>query len=194
MEYRLCCGAERIERRGMKSNFSVAIDGPSGAGKSTLAKRTAQKFGFIYVDTGAIYRTLGLYCFMNDLDCKDNTAVSSALPYVNIEVKYDSSGFQNMYLNGRNVSSEIRKPEISICASDVSSLEVSRIFLLDMQRNFAREHSVVMDGRDIGTVVLPNANVKIFLTAKAEKRAERRLAELINRGIATNFEDVLSAI
>lgn len=173
--------------------YSIAIDGPGGAGKSSLSKKLASELKIIYVDTGAIYRTLGLYCVNNGIDCKDEKNIQSILPEVSIEIKYDS-GIQKMILNGSDVSDKIRTPEISIAASDVSSLPSVRAFLLDMQRKFAMHHSVVLDGRDIGTVVLPDADCKIFLTASAEVRAERRLKELREKGIKQSFENVLKEI
>ena len=177
----------------MKS-FDVAIDGPSGAGKSSLAKRCAAELGFLYVDTGAIYRTVGLAAHRDGIDCHDESAVSAILPQLDIRMGYNEAGEQRMYLNGEDVSSAIRAPEISICASDVSSLPAVRAFLLEMQRKTARENNVLMDGRDIGTVVLPDAELKIYLTASAEARAERRLKELLAKGVETNFEDVLRDI
>lgn len=178
----------------MSKFISIAIDGPSGAGKSTLAKMVAKTFNFIYVDTGAIYRTVGLYCLRNGIICKDESGVSSALANINISIEYDYDGKQMMILNGENVSEAIRMPEVSIAASDVSSLAVCRTFLLDMQRRFARENNVIMDGRDIGTVVLPNADIKIFLTSSAEVRAQRRFDELSAKGITTTFDEVLKDI
>ena len=174
--------------------FSIAIDGPGGAGKSSLAKEIAKKFGFIYVDTGAIYRTVGLYCYRNGIDRKNESEVSAAFPNINIKIAYDESGSQRMFLNGEDVSDAIRMPEISICASDVSSLPACREFLLEMQRKLAETANVIMDGRDIGTVVLPNADLKIYLTASAETRAKRRLLELEQKGVETSFEDVLKDI
>ena len=149
--------------------ISIAIDGPSGAGKSTLARRCAEAFGFLYVDTGAIYRTVGLAALRRGIDRKDMEAVSRMLPDIQIEMKYNEAGEQRMFLDSEDVSEAIRLPEISICASDVSSLALVRRYLMDMQRSLARENNVIMDGRDIGTVVLPNADLKIFLTASAEK-------------------------
>ena len=149
----------------MNKHIAVAIDGPSGAGKSSLARKVASAFGFIYVDTGAIYRTVGLAAYRRGIDCHDEVAVSAILGELDIEMKYNADGEQRMYLNGEDVSDNIRLPEISICASDVSALPAVRSYLLDMQRRMARENSVVMDGRDIGTVVLPDAQLKIFLTA-----------------------------
>ena len=175
----------------MNGHYTIAIDGPSGAGKSTLARRAAKEFGFLYVDTGAIYRTLGLAAHRRGIDCHDEAAVSAILPELDIHMAYNDSGEQCMYLDGEDVSAAIRAPEISICASDVSSLPAVRAFLLDMQRKTARESSVIMDGRDIGTVVLPDAELKIYLTASAEARAERRLKELQAKGVETDFDAVL---
>lgn len=178
----------------MSKKLSIAIDGPSGAGKSSLAKRCAKEFGFIYVDTGAIYRTVGLAALRADIDRKNEEAVVAILPELDIKMGYDESGLQRMYLNGEDVSDAIRMPEISICASDVSAHARVRLFLLEMQRKLAKENNVIMDGRDIGTVVLPEADLKIFLTAKAEARAHRRLLELKNKGVDASFEDVLKDI
>ena len=174
--------------------YSIAVDGPGGAGKSSLSKRLAKEFGFVYVDTGAIYRTVGLYCYQHDIDRKDEQAVAAAFPDINIEIMYDENGTQRMFLNGEDVSGVIRMPEISICASDVSALPSCREFLLDMQRKFAGMYNVIMDGRDIGTVVLPYADLKIYLTADASVRAQRRLLELHEKGIETSFEEVLKDI
>ena len=178
----------------MNGHYAIAIDGPSGAGKSTLARRAAAKFGFLYVDTGAIYRTVGLAAHRRGIDCHDETAVASILPELTIRLGYNEEGEQRMYLNGEDVSAAIRAPEISICASDVSSLPAVRAFLLEMQRRCARESNVIMDGRDIGTVVLPDAELKIYLTASAEARAQRRLKELLQKGTETDFEAVLRDI
>ncbi len=178
----------------MNGHYAIAIDGPSGAGKSTIARAAASDYGFIYVDTGAIYRTVGLAAFNNKLDRRDEAAVAAILPELNIEMKYSAEGEQRMYLNGTDVSKEIRRPEISICASDVAALPAVRAFLLELQRKMARENSVIMDGRDIGTVVLPDAELKIFLTASAEARAQRRMLELENKGIKSSFDEVLRDI
>ena len=172
----------------------VAIDGPSGAGKSTLARAAAADLGFLYVDTGAIYRTVGLFVQENGLDAGDAAAVAAALPGLRPELCYDGEGRQRMLLNGRDVSEEIRLPEISRYASAVSALPPVRAYLLDTQRELARKHSVIMDGRDIGTVVLPDAEVKIFLTASAQVRAERRCRELEERGTPQPFPEVLRDI
>ncbi|WP_295760994.1 (d)CMP kinase [uncultured Oscillibacter sp.] len=176
------------------STVRVAIDGPSGAGKSTLARAAAARLGFLYVDTGAIYRTIGLYARDRALSLDGGDAIGAALPGLRVELRYDEAGQQRMFLNGRDVSGEIRRPEISRYASAVSALPVVRAYLLEKQRELAREDSVVMDGRDIGTVVLPDAEVKIFLTASAEVRAERRCRELEQRGTPQPFEEVLRDI
>ncbi len=178
----------------MNGHIAIAIDGPSGAGKSSLARRCAAAFGFVYVDTGAIYRTVGLAALRRGIDRRDEEAVRALLPELAIEMRYNDAGEQRMYLNGEDVSTEIRLPEVSICASDVSALPAVRAFLLEMQRKMAREHDVIMDGRDIGTVVLPDAELKIFLTASAEARAERRLKELLGKGVEASFEEVLRDI
>lgn len=172
--------------------FSVAIDGPSGAGKSTLARMTAKEFGFLYVDTGAIYRSVGLYVYRNGVDPQNAESVTALLGEINIELEYAGDGAQRMVLNGEDVSSDIRLPEISAYASKVSAIPAVRSFLLDMQRSMAKKYSVVMDGRDIGTVVLPDAELKIFLYATPEERAMRRHLEYREKGIETDYADVLS--
>lgn len=174
--------------------ISIAIDGPSGAGKSTLARSVAAKLGYLYVDTGAIYRTIGCYAHQNGIDPKDEQAVTAALPQVHVELTYGEDGLQHMLLNGRDVTKEIRLPEISLCASAVSAHPGVRAFLLEMQRELARTHDVIMDGRDIGTVVLPEADVKVFLTASAEERARRRMLELEQRGTPEPYEKILREI
>ena len=173
---------------------SIAIDGPSGAGKSTLARMAASKFGLVYVDTGAIYRCVGLFTYNKGVDPKDGEAVASLLGDINIEITYDENGVQRMIMNGEDVSEDIRMPPISIYASDVSAIPAVRAFLLDMQRNMALRYDVIMDGRDIGTVVLPNAGLKVFLTASAKARAQRRFAELKEKGVKTTFREVLKDI
>lgn len=178
----------------MNGHYSIAIDGPSGAGKSSLARRCAAAYGFIYVDTGAIYRTVGLAAYRRGLDRRDEAAVAAMLPELEIKMDYAENGEQRMLLNGEDVSAAIRLPEISICASDVSALPAVRSFLLEMQRKLAREHDVIMDGRDIGTVVLPGAELKIYLTASAEARARRRLLELRQKGTESTYEEVLRDI
>ena len=174
--------------------FSVAIDGPSGAGKSSLAKSVAERFGFIYADTGAIYRTLGLAVKRAGIGSKDAAGISTLLPSVEIELRHDSEGRQRMMLSGEDVSDAIRTPEMSIYASDVSAIPEVRAFLMEMQRDLARKHNLIMDGRDIGTAVLPDADLKIFLVASSEARATRRLKQLTNQGIDTTFEAVLTDI
>lgn len=178
----------------MKKFYSIAIDGPSGAGKSSLARKIASAYGFIYVDTGAIYRTVGLAALRRNISRRDESAVLDMLPELEIKMAYNDLGEQCMFLDGEDVSKEIRMPEISICASDVSALAGVRRYLLEMQRNMAETNNVIMDGRDIGTVVLPNADLKIFLTASSKARAERRLKELRQKGIESSFEEVLKDI
>lgn len=173
--------------------IAVAIDGPAGAGKSTIARKAAEALGFIYVDTGALYRTVGLYISRSNIDSADKALVENALPKISIELKFEN-GLQQMYLNGENVSDAIRTPEASMTASTVSAIPAVRAFLLEQQRGLARTHNVVMDGRDIGTVVLPDAEIKIFLTALPEERARRRYDELMAKGAQVNYDDVLSDI
>ena len=172
-------------------NKSVAIDGPAGAGKSTLARQLAQRLGFMYVDTGAIYRTVALYTMRRDIPPEE---VVPELAGLDIQVEYDGQGVQRMRLNGEDVSEAIRAHQVSRRASQVAALPEVRAFLLDFQRRQALEHSVVMDGRDIGTVVLPHADVKIFLTASPEVRARRRLLELEQRGQSARYEQILQDI
>ncbi len=173
------------------SLISVAIDGPAGAGKSTIARKVAQELGCLYVDTGAIYRTVGLYALRKGADPKNEGEVVPLLEELKVEMQVESDGIQHMYLNGEDVTAQIREPEISRYASAVSALPPVRAFLLDMQRELARTRSVVMDGRDIGTVVLPDATVKIFLTASPEVRAMRRWKELREKGNTDTYEEVL---
>ena len=175
----------------MSKKISVAIDGPSGAGKSTIARRIAEEFGFIYVDTGAIYRTVGLAVAVRDISPKDKNAVIAILPEISVKLAYGEDGLQHMYLDGEDVSSRIRTPQISLYASDVSAYPEVRAYLMEMQRSLARENDVIMDGRDIGTVVLPDAGLKIYLTASPEARARRRFDELRAKGQDVCFEDVL---
>ena len=174
--------------------YSIAIDGPSGAGKSTLAKALAAKLGFLYVDTGAIYRTVGLYVARNGGDCAVESDVLARLSAIKITMTYGEDGLQRMILNGEDVTTDIRKNEVSRYASQVSPIPGVRAFLLEMQRSMAREHSVIMDGRDIGTVVLPDADLKIFLTASVEERARRRHKELLEKGQQIDFETVKQEI
>lgn len=172
-------------------NFKIALDGPSGAGKSSLAKLIAARLGILYVDTGAMYRSIGLYMQMHDISPDDEERVIRALPSVDLDIRFED-GEQRIYLCGEFVGDRIRTPEISMYASRVSAIGDVRAFLLDAQRSLAKENSVIMDGRDIGTVIFPDAEVKIFLTASAEARARRRLLELSAKGIITTYEDVLS--
>ena len=176
------------------STIRVAVDGPSGAGKSTLARAAAAALGFLYVDTGAIYRTVGLSVRDRGADPGDEPAVADILPSLRVELRYDEAGRQRMLLNGRDVSEEIRLPEVSRYASAVSALPVVRAYLMETQRELARRNNVIMDGRDIGTVVLPDAEVKVYLTASAQVRAERRCRELEERGTPQPFEEVLRDI
>ena len=169
----------------------VAIDGPSGAGKSTLARAAAKELGFVYVDTGAMYRAIALFAYRAGVDAKDAAGVEALLPQIRLDMDYDADGEQRMLLNGEDVSREIRKPVISMYTSDVSAIPAVRAFLLERQRQLAREKSVLMDGRDIGTVVLPDAEVKIFLTAAPEARARRRRAQLLEKGDAPSLDEVL---
>ena len=173
---------------------SIAIDGPSGTGKSTLAKRLAQELGFFYVDTGAIYRTVGLAARRRGIDPSDAANVEAMLPGLTITMGYGKDGLQHMFLDGEDVTQAIRENEISVCASKVAAIPAVRDFLLEMQRKTAREHDVIMDGRDIGTVVLPQADVKLFLTASPEARAKRRYKELLERGQQADFDQVLREV
>jgi cytidylate kinase len=170
--------------------IQIAIDGPSGAGKSTVAKALAKTLGIVYVDTGALYRTIGYAAVSRGISTKDAVAMEALLPDIQIDVKYEN-GTQCVYLNGENLGDRIRRPEISMAASDVSAIPAVRAFLLDTQRDIARRNSVVMDGRDIGTVILPDADVKIFMVASAEARALRRTKELEEKGMPASYEDVL---
>ena len=173
--------------------IAVAIDGPSGAGKSTIARRAAQALSFIYVDTGALYRTIGLYMSQHIEDTKDAKAVEALLPKVSVELRF-IDGEQRVFLNGEDVSGKIRTPQAAMHASNVSAIPAVRAFLLDMQRELAASNNVIMDGRDIGTVVLPKAQVKIFLTASVETRAKRRLAEHEARGERIDFDEMVREI
>ena len=176
---------------GKSKMIRIAIDGPSGSGKSTLAKAVAHKFGIVYVDTGALYRTVGYYVYISGKNPHDENEVKALLNEINIELKY-VDGSQRVILNGEDLGDKIRQPEMSMYASAVSALPVVRVFLLDMQKTLARKSSVVMDGRDIGTVIMPDADLKIFLTASNECRAMRRTEELRSKGVNVSFEEVLS--
>ena len=173
--------------------LNCALDGPSGAGKSTIAKNLAAKFGFIYVDTGALYRSIGLYAVRQGANTKSADEIIPLLSKINVELKH-INGVQRVFLNGEDVSDLIRTPEISMAASDVSAIPAVRDFLLDLQREIADTNDIIMDGRDIGTVILPNAEVKIFMTASAEERARRRYDELTAKGQNVTYEDVLKDI
>ena len=171
--------------------IQIAIDGPGGAGKSTVAKAVAAKLGIVYVDTGALYRTIGYYVRQKDVAPDDREGVAALLGEISIEIKY-VDGAQHVFLNGEDLGDKIRTPEMSMYASKVSAIPAVRAFLLDTQRDIAKKNSVIMDGRDIGTVILPNADVKIFLTASEECRAMRRYKELLERGQTVKYEDVLA--
>lgn len=170
--------------------INIAIDGPAGAGKSTIAKSVAKELGYIYVDTGALYRTVGLYVLRLGKDTKDEDIVTKHLEDIKVELRF-IDGAQRVYLNGEDVSEEIRTPQASMAASNVSAIPSVRKFLFELQRSIASENNCIMDGRDIGTVVLPQAQVKIFLTATVEERASRRYKELTEKGIEVNYDDVL---
>lgn len=171
--------------------INIAIDGPAGAGKSTVAKGIAKKLGYIYVDTGALYRAIGVYALRNGTNTKDADGVTELLKDINVELKF-VDGTQKVFLCGEDVSEAIRTPEASMAASNVSAIPSVRAFLLDLQRDIASKNNCLMDGRDIGTVVLPNAQIKIFMTADVEERARRRFVELQEKGINDTFEQVLS--
>ena len=178
----------------MAKHYSIAIDGPAGAGKSTIARRVAKELGYYYVDTGAIYRTVAYFLDLLGVSPKDVDGVERYIDELTIEIEYDEEGKQHMLMNGMDVSDDIRTQDISQKASLVSAHKVVRDMLLDMQRQVARENNVIMDGRDIGTVVLPKANVKIFLTASPEIRAKRRYDELIAKGQKTTLAQVLKDV
>lgn len=177
-----------------KKVYSVAIDGPAGAGKSTLARQAARDLGFQYVDTGAIYRAVGYHMTLMGIGPKDRDGIERLLDDVNLELSYDGQGLQHMILNGADVTGEIRTPEMSRVASLISAQPAVRAFLLDLQRDMAKRYSVIMDGRDIGTVVLPGADVKVYLTASPEVRANRRLGDLKAQGLTASYEQVLEEI
>jgi CMP/dCMP kinase len=170
--------------------INVAIDGPAGAGKSSVAKAASAELGYIYVDTGALYRAVGVNALRNGIDTKDKEKVTATLNSITVELKF-VNGEQQVFLNGENVSSEIRTPDASMAASNVSAIPAVREFLFDLQRDIAKNNNCIMDGRDIGTVVIPDARVKIFLTAAPEKRAKRRYDELIAKGSKVEYNDVL---
>ena len=172
------------------SVINVAIDGPAGAGKSTVSRAAAKAMGYIYVDTGALYRAVGVNALRNGIDTKDKAAVAASLDSISVDLVFEN-GEQKVLLNGENVSSEIRTPPASMAASDVSAVPEVRSFLFDLQRDIAARNNCIMDGRDIGTVVLPDAKVKIFLTASPEERAMRRYKELIEKGTVVEYKEVL---
>ncbi len=174
----------------MNNIINVAIDGPAGAGKSTISRAAAKAIGFIYVDTGALYRTVGVNALRKGIDTKDKAAVAATLGDISVDLVFEN-GEQKVLLNGENVSEEIRTPPASMAASDVSAVPEVRAFLFDLQRDIAKRNNCIMDGRDIGTVVLPDARVKIFLTASPESRAMRRYKELIEKGSQVEYKDVL---
>lgn len=173
--------------------INIAIDGPAGAGKSSVAKAVAAKLGFIYVDTGALYRSIGVNALRHNISTDNADAVTAILPETKVELKY-IDGTQRVILNGEDVSEAIRMPEASMAASNVSAIPAVRAFLLDLQRDMAKNNNVIMDGRDIGTVILPDADYKFFLTASAEVRADRRFKELKEKGIDVDYNALLEEI
>lgn len=178
----------------MEKHISIAIDGPAGAGKSTIARRLAQELGYRYVDTGAIYRTVAYFFDLWGVSPKDIDGIKRYIDELNVAIEYDENGVQHMLMNGIDVTDDIRTQEISQKASIISAHAIVREVMLDMQRDVARNYDVIMDGRDIGTVVLPKATVKIFLTASAEVRAQRRTEELLAKGKKANYETILKEI
>ena len=178
----------------MAKKYSIAIDGPAGAGKSTIAKALAKELGYCYVDTGAIYRTVAYFLDLLGISPKDVDGVTRYIDELTVEIEYDEEGKQHMLMNGMDVTDDIRTQDISQKASLVSAHAIVRDMLLDMQRNLAKKYNVIMDGRDIGTVVLPKATVKIFLTASPEIRARRRFDELVAKGTETTYEKVLAEV
>ena len=178
----------------MPKTVNIAIDGPAGAGKSTMAKRLAKELGYYYVDTGAIYRTVAYFLDLLGISPKDIDGVTRYIDELTVEIEYDETGAQHMIMNGMDVTGDIRTPDISMKASTVSAHAVVREMLLDLQRDLAKRHNVIMDGRDIGTVVLPRATVKFFLTASPEVRAKRRTDEMLAKGQKADFKKVLEEI
>ena len=171
--------------------MNIAIDGPAGAGKSTIAKAVAKKLSFIYVDTGALYRAIGFYAIKNKISSENE--IISSLKKIKVDLKFENN-LQKVFLCDEDISEEIRTPEVSMMASKISAIPAVREFLFDLQQDLAKKNNVIMDGRDIGTVILPEANVKIFLTASSEKRAERRYKELIEKGLQVDYDDILKDI
>ena len=178
----------------MSKTYSIAIDGPAGAGKSTIAKRLAAELGYMYVDTGAIYRTVAYFFDLWGVAPKDIDGISRYIDELTVGIEYDENGLQHMIMNGMDVTDDIRTQDISQKASLISAHAIVREMLLDMQRDVAKRHNVIMDGRDIGTVVLPQADLKIFLTATAEARAQRRYIEQIGKGMDVTYEQVLEGM
>ena len=174
--------------------FAIAIDGPAGAGKSTIARKVAADLSIIYVDTGAMYRAIGAYAIRKGVDTKSAEQVTALLPEIQLELSYSEEQGQRIFLNGEDVSTEIRLPEMGMAASNVSAIPEVRAFLLEQQRRMAKRQNVIMDGRDIGTVVLPDAEVKIFLTAAPEERARRRWKEFSEKGLPDTYEEILADV
>lgn len=175
-------------------SVAIALDGPAGAGKSSIAKRAAKALDFIYVDTGALYRTIGLASTRKGVEPKPSLEVEKLLSEITVDLTFNDKGEQIVLLDGEDVSGLIRTPEASMMASKISAVPSVRAYLLDLQRNMAKSHNVIMDGRDIGTVVLPDAKVKIFLTASPEARAQRRYKELCEKGMDVKYEDILNDV
>ena len=175
-------------------SVAIALDGPAGAGKSSIAKRAAKALDFIYVDTGALYRTIGLAATRKGVEPKPSAEVEKLLSEITVDLTFNDKGEQIVLLDGEDVSGLIRTPEASMMASKISAVPSVRVYLLDLQRNIAKSHNVIMDGRDIGTVVLPDAKVKIFLTASPEARAQRRYKELCEKGMDVKYEDILNDV
>ena len=173
--------------------LNVAIDGPAGAGKSTVAREVAARHGILYLDTGALYRAIGLFALEKGADTRDEAAIEALLPEIEVSLRFEE-GEQHILLCGRDVSDEIRTPDVSMAASDVSAIPAVREFLLALQRDIASENDCVMDGRDIGTVILPDADIKIYLTASAEERARRRVAQLAEKGIEADYSAIVEDI
>jgi cytidylate kinase len=178
---------------GQTETINIAIDGPAGAGKSTISRLLAVRLGYVYVDTGALYRAVGFFALQNGVITSDILGVEALLPKITLELKFEENG-QHVYLNERDVSALIRSPEVSMAASQVSAIPAVRAFLLDLQKQIAAKNNVVMDGRDIGTVILPHAKIKIFLTASPQDRARRRYEEMLERGETADYENVLADI
>lgn len=174
--------------------IAIALDGPAGAGKSSIAKRAAKALDYIYVDTGALYRTIGLAATRKNVEPKPSEEVENLLAEITVDLTFNDKGEQIVLLDGEDVSGLIRTPEASMMASKISAVPSVRVYLLDLQRNMAKTHDIIMDGRDIGTVVLPDAQVKIFLTASPEARATRRYKELCEKGMDVKYEDILNDV